>query len=289
MILQFFINGLITGVLYSLSAIGFALVYNTTKIFHIAAAALYVVAAYLFYFTYHTLGFILWLSIGVSLVLTAVLSMISEWIVYRPLYNKKSSLNVTMISSIGLMTVLVNVIAILFGNEAKVIDNTIRSGFIIGELIITYPQVLQLVFGVFVIMLFMLFLRFTRFGLTIKALSNNNTLFETMGFSIAKTRMFAFAFSGIFFAIGSCLTVYDVGMNPQMGMALLINAMVSMIIGGVGRFDACVIGGISLGIIQSLVDYQFSASWQNAITFIVLLFFLLLRPQGIVGYKKRMI
>ena len=72
-----------------------------------------------------------------------------------------------------------------------------------------------------------------------------------------------------------------------MGMNVLINAMVAMIIGGVGRFNACILGGLLLGILQSLVVYQFASNWQNAITFLVLLLFLFLRPQGIVGYKQR--
>jgi branched-chain amino acid transport system permease protein len=54
-----------------------------------------------------------------------------------------------------------------------------------------------------------------------------------------------------------------------------------------GRFNACVIGGISLGILQALVVYQFSANWQNAVTFLALLLFLFFRPQGIIGYKRR--
>ncbi|MDR2027823.1 MAG: hypothetical protein LBQ01_09780 [Prevotellaceae bacterium] len=107
MLLQFIVNGLITGVIYSLAAIGFALVYNTTRIFHIAAAALYVAAAYFFYFAFHTLSLPLWLSAVIALICTALLSVLCEWSVYRPLYNKKSSLNVVMISSIGVMTILI--------------------------------------------------------------------------------------------------------------------------------------------------------------------------------------
>ncbi|MDR2027824.1 MAG: hypothetical protein LBQ01_09785 [Prevotellaceae bacterium] len=110
-----------------------------------------------------------------------------------------------------------------------------------------------------------------------------------MGFNITSTRLFVFALSGIFLALGSCLTAYDIGMDPHVGMSLLINAMVAMIIGGTGRFEACVIGGVSLGILQALVVYQFSANWQNAITFLMLLLFLFFRPQGIIGYKKRMV
>jgi branched-chain amino acid transport system permease protein len=289
MLIQFVINGLITGILYSLSAIGFALVYNTTRIFHIAAAALYVAAAYLFYYAFHTLGFPLWLSAVLSLFFTALLSVLCEWWVYRPLYNKQSSINVVMISSIGVMIILINTIALLFGNETKVLDNSIQKVFTYGEIIVTRPQMLQLLIGISIIALFLIFLKFTKFGLKMRALNNDSTLFKILGFNITATRTWVFALSGVFLATGSCLTAYDIGMDPHIGMTVLINAMVAMIIGGIGRFYACVAGGLLLGILQALVVYQFSANWQNAITFLALLLFLFFRPQGFLGYKKRMI
>ena len=286
---QFIINGFITGILYSLTAIGFALVYNTTRIFHIATAALYVIAAYTLFFTYKFWGFSLPSGIIAAIAVTALFSVGSEWAVYRPFYNKKSSLNVVMIASIGLMTVLVNLVAMIFGNETKVINNTIQKTYTFGKIIITTPQMLQLVVGVIVIIGFMSFLRFTRFGLQTRALSCNDTLFRTMGYSIRATRLKVFALSGLFLALASSLTVYDVGLNPYMGMSVLINAMVAMIIGGVGRFNACVLGGIMLGVLQSLAVYQFASNWQHAITFLVLILSLFLRPQGFIGYKKRLV
>jgi branched-chain amino acid transport system permease protein len=289
MLVQFIINGLITGILYSLSAIGFALVYNTTKIFHIAAAALYVAAAYIFYFAFHTLALPSLFSAVIALVCTALLSILCEWSVYRPLYNKKSSLNVVMISSIGAMTVLINVIAMIFGNETKVLDNSIQRVYTFNDIIVTTPQLWQLIAGLVAIVCFVIFLKFSKFGLKAKALSNDNILFEVLGFNITVMRILVFALSGVFLALGSCLTAYDIGMDPHVGMPLLINAMVAMIIGGTGRFEACIIGGILLGILQALVVYQFSANWQNAITFLALLLFLFFRPQGVMGYKKRMV
>lgn len=289
MLLQFIINGFITGILYSLCAIGFALVYNTTRIFHIAAAALYVIAAYALYYAYNVMGLGLTLSIVFSIVITALFSVGSEWMIYRPLYRKKSSLNVMMISSIGLMTVLINVVAIFFGNETKVIDNSIQQTYTWDEIIITTPQMIQLLVGSTAIVGFMLLLRFSRLGLQTRALSCNDTLFSTMGYSIKHTRLKVFALSGVFLALASSLTVYDIGLDPHMGMNVMINAMVAMIIGGVGRFNACVLGGLTLGILQSLVVFQFASNWQNAITFLVLILFLFLRPQGFIGYKKRLV
>lgn len=289
MLLQFLINGLITGILYSLSAIGFALVYNTTRIFHIAAAAIYVAAAYIFYFAFSVLGLPLWMAGLSALIATALLSVLTEIIVYRPLYKKKSSLNVVMIASIGVMIILTNVIALLFGNESKVLTNSIQKVYNRADIIITTPQLLQLLIGGVVIIAFVLFSRFSKFGLKARALSNNDELFSIMGFNIRNTRLWVFALSGVLLALGSCLSAYDIGMDPHIGMTLLINAMVAMIIGGMGRFDACVMGGLILGILQSLVVYQFSANWQNAITFLVLLIFLFFRPQGILGFKKRVV
>ena len=289
MILQFIVNGFITGILYSLCAIGFALVYNTTRIFHIAAAALYVFAAYALYYAYNLWGLSLPLAMVVAIVVTALFSVGSEWAVYKPFYKKKSSLNVVMIASIGLMTVLVNAVAMFAGNETKVIDNSIQRTYTFGEIIITTPQMIQLVVGTAAIVAFLLLLRFSRLGLQTRALSCNDTLFRTMGYSIRATRLKVFALSGVFLALASSLTVYDIGLDPHMGMSVLINAMVAMIIGGTGRFSACVLGGIFLGLLQSVVVYYFASNWQNAITFLVLILFLFLRPQGFIGYKRRLV
>lgn len=287
MIWQFIINGLITGILYSLLAIGFALVYNTTRIFHIAAAGIYVFAAYMFWFFVARVGLSVVAGGLVAIVLTMVLSLLSELLVYRPLKNKKASLNVAMIASIGAMTVIINTIAMCFGNETKVIENAILQPLTFGDIIITTPQKYQALVGIVVLVIFMIILQRSNWGLRLRALSADETLFETLGYDTKATRIMAFLASGAFIAIASCLTVYDVGLDPNMGMSVLINAMVAMIIGGVGKFSTCILGGLTLGVLQSLTVYQFASNWQNAVTFVVLLILLFLRPQGIAGYKQR--
>ena len=274
MIVQFIINGLITGVLYSLVAVGFALVYNTTKLFHLVAAALYVFAAFMFYSFAVLLEVPLWVAAVVAIFLTMGLSLLTDVSVYRPLKKRHASGNVAMIASIGMMTVIVNVLALFYGKEAKVIDNQTHQVFSMGNVLLT---------------IFLLFLGRSNLGVRLKALSADSVLYETLGYDINRTRTWVFLFSGAFIALGSCLTVYDVGMDLNMGMNVLINAMVAMIIGGVGRLGACVIGGLSLGLLQSLTVYLFSANWQSAVTFLLLLLLLLLRPQGIAGYKQRVV
>jgi len=287
MIGQFLVNGVITGIIYSLLAIGFALVYNTTRIFHIAAAGIYVFAAYMFWLMVSTVGLPLVAAFVMAIVLTMALSLLTEKVVYRPLKNRSASMNVMMIASIGMMTIIINVIAMFFGNETKVIENKILMPLHWGNIIITQPQMYEALVGGLVILGFVITLLSTRWGLKLRALSADETLFETLGFDTTKTRTNVFLVSGAFIAIASCLTVYDVGLDPNMGMSVMINAMVAMIIGGVGKFNTCIIGGILLGVLQSLTVYAFASNWQNAVTFLVLLIFLFLRPQGIAGYKQR--
>lgn len=287
MLTQFLINGIITGILYSLLAIGFALVYNTTKLFHIVAAAIYVFAAYMFYLFAVTFGLPVMVAAIVAVVLTMGLSQQTDVFVYRPLKNRKASNNVAMIASIGMMTVIENLIALCFGNETKVIDNAIHRSFTLGSVIITTPQMWQLVVGGLVIAVFLVFIGMSSWGVRFRALSADSVLFETLGYNTANTRSFVFLMSGAFIALASCLTVYDIGLDPHMGMNVLINALVAMIIGGTGRFGTCVLGGVTLGVLQALTVFQFSSNWQNAVTFVLLLVLLFLRPQGIAGYKQR--
>ena len=286
---QFVLNGFITGILYSLLAIGFAIVYNTTRIFHIAAAGIYVFAAYIFWFFVTKVGLTIPFASILSIFLSMLLSLMSEVLVYRPLKNKAASLNIAMIASIGLMTVIINIIAMCFGNETKVIENAIFQPLSLGNVIITTPQKYQALIGVVVLFFFMVSLRRTNWGLRLRALSADETLYETLGYDIKVTRIWVFLASGAIIAISSCLMAYDVGLDPNMGMNVLICAVIAMIIGGVGKFGTCIFGGLTLGILQSLTVYIFASNWQDAVTFFVLLIFLFLRPQGIVGYKQRTI
>ena len=289
MIWQFIINGLITGILYSLLAIGFALVYDTTRIFHIAAAGIYVFAAYMFWLANNTMHTNLLASAVFSILATVLISLLIELIVYRPLKKRDASLNIMMIASIGVMTILINIITLIFGHEAKFVNTDIQKTFSGDSIILTTPQMWQLIVGTSVLVGCVLILKYTGLGRRIRAISEDEVLYSTLGYNVNKTRNIVFAVSGAFIALASCLSAYDVGMGPDIGMNFLINAMVAMMIGGMGRITPCIAGGILLGILQSLAVSQIAASWQNAVTFTILLILLFVRPQGIAGYKKRII
>jgi branched-chain amino acid transport system permease protein len=286
---QLLINGIITGALYGIIALGFALVYNTTHVFHVAYAAIYMVAPYFVYSFFSVLGWPLLLAVIIAVILTMLLSVLVEIIVYKPLVKKRSSLNVVLISSLGVMIIIINVVALFYGNETKVLNQEISGSVEFGGLLVTHTQLLQLLISVLLMVGFFLYLKFSRFGLAARALRDDADLTRFFGLNINKMRLKLFLLSAFFAAAGGILIAYDVGMDPYVGLPMLLNAVVALILGGIGKFHAPVIGGFILGILHALTVWQFSANWQDAITFGVLILFLLFRPQGLFGEKLRLV
>lgn len=287
MLLQFLINGLIKGSLYGLCALAFGLVYNTTRIFHIAFSALYVLAVYLFLLFYQLCTMPLFFSIILAILGTSLMSGAIEHFIYKPLAVKKSSLNVMLISSIGVMIIIINLIALFFGNETKTLSQSTSPTLHWKEIIITYNQLIQFGVSLFVIGVSILSLHKTQLGITIRAIRDDNELIQVFGINPFKSRLVIFFISGAILSIVSMLVGYDVGFDPYIGMPMLLNVIVAMIIGGMGKFEPMVLGGFLLGLIQSIAVYFFEARWETAITFIILIVFLSIRPQGIWGEKER--
>ena len=289
MLIQLLANGIILGSIYSLVALGFALVYNTTRIFHIAYAAIYMFSSYMILSFYKTLQLPLLLAFILAVIFTIVLSILIEKIVYLPLAKGKSSLNVVLISSIGIMIVVVNTIAMFYGNETQILNPNISKSITLGSIILTHTQLAQLFVSLFLIGLFLIFLKYSKFGIKTRAMRDDDVLCTVFGMDINRMRLNLFGLSAFFAAVGSGLVAYDVGMDPYVGMPMLLNAVVALIIGGVGRFEAPILGGFIIGILQSLAVWAFSSRWQDAVTFTLLIIFLLVRPQGLLGEKQRVV
>ena len=289
MLLQLLANGLIMGSIYALVALGYAIVYNTTRIFHIAYAVIYMFSSYMILTFYKTLHLHFLLAFSIAIFLTIGLSILIEKFVYLPLVKKNSSINVILISSIGVMIVIINLIAIFYGNETQILNPNISKSVTFANIILTYSQLAQLFASLLLIVFFLIFLKYSKFGVKTRALRDDDILCTVFGMDINKMRLSLFGLSAFFAAVGSGLVAYDVGMDPYVGMPMLLNAVVALIIGGVGRFEAPIIGGFIIGILQSLAVWTFSSRWQDAVTFSLLILFLLFRPQGILGEKQRVV
>lgn len=282
----FLLYGLIKGFIYALLAVGFCLVYKTTRIFHIAYGFIYTSTAYLFLFSINKLKFGAVSSIFIALFLTCTIGWLIEKGVYFPLRIKKASSGIYLISSIGVYVIGINTIALLFGNETKILNPGIEKTFSVHNTIFTQTQILQIIVAFSILLSFFLFLNKLRLGKQITALSNNPELFKVFGWSEKLVRSCVFILSSLFAGIASLLVAYDIGMDPYVGMNALLIGAVAMIIGGVKNIGGAALAGISLGIIQNLVIWQTSARWEQAVTFCILILYLLIFRKKILGKMR---
>jgi len=285
LITQILINGFISGLLLTLVALGFHIIFSATKIFHIAHGGIYVAGVYFYLWSSPVVGVAS--GIILSVVFAFLLGVLIEWSVYKPLLKKSSNENIALISSLGVYIIIINVVALLFGNETKILDNTIRESLQLGEIIITRPQLWQLFFSIPVIFLFLLFIKVTGYGLKIRAISDNPVLARVTGIKTQNIRYIVFGLGSVMAVSAALLKGFDTGIDPYSGMAITLSAAVVVIIGGSSSLYGTIIASIMLSIIQNITEFFLSAQWKDTVTFTILIIVLLWRTEGILQFNVR--
>jgi branched-chain amino acid transport system permease protein len=286
-LLQFLVNGLVTGLVYALVALGFNVIYSTTRVFHFAHGAVYAVSAYAFY-ALTVLLKVHWLpAAAAALALGAILGMVIEVLVYYPLHVRNSPSAVSTISSLGVYIALANVLAMLFGSETRVLSAAVQQPLHLGPVLLAQAQVLQLVVSTGLLVLVALFIRFSSMGLALRGMTDNPKLAGALGFPVRGLRLAGFAGASLLCAAAAILMALDVGITPHMGLSVVLVGAVAAILGGIGNFAAAIPGGLALGLLQSLVAWRISTRWEAAVSFVLLLALLVFRPQGIFGRRRR--
>lgn len=289
--IQLLLNGLCTGSVYALVSLGFGLILFAGRTFHIAHGAVFTTGAYACFFFFVRLQVPMLASIVIALSIGVLVGILAELIVYSPLLDerlhKTVSATAIMISSLGLYIVIVNLLALFFGAEAKTILPDAKRTISIAGNILTSVQVAQFVTGGFSIALFWLFFRITPLGRSLRAMADDPELLATMGYNSKKLRLYMFAVGSALASLAGVLAALDVGVHPQDGFEVVLCAATAAIIGGKGSFLAPAAGAFTLGFLQSLVQWFISAQWADGVVFIALIFVLILRPRGLKALVKR--
>lgn len=270
----------------ALVAVGFGLIFNVLKVFHIAHGAVYISGGYFF----------LWINLFsqqnliISLILTVVfvilLGIIIEKLVYKPLANRNSGQAITLISSMGLYILLINFIAMLFGNESRIVESSFASGYDFNNIIITPFQLVQFIVSLVVLIIFFGFSK-SNYFLKVRAVISNQQVASVLGINSHYIRFFAIATGSILAVISCILRFYDIGIDPHAGMSIMLSAAVVVIITGSFSLAGTVMVAILLSLLQTIAEWFLSAQWKEGVTFAVLIIILLWKTEGIVSYKMR--
>ena len=282
---QIIINSVVAGAIYALFAIGFGLIYKTTKFFNLAYGTIALIGGYITLLCYKTFSLNIFLASLLGILFTGIAGYFSDALIFKKLRANNSSNTVLLIASLGLATVIQSLLAIFFSNQFQTLANNdgvyATYSFIGG--IITETQILILL-CLLLVVIFIYFLNKSFLGKKIEAISDSEEVSKIIGINTNKIISYTFFMGSIIAGMACVLIGMDTGINPNMGTDFLLKGVTASIIGGVGNLYGGIIGGLFIGLVENFSVWQFSGEWKDAITFIILIIFLLFRPNGI--FKK---
>ncbi len=288
MIQQLLVNGIIAGSIYALVALGFGLIYNTSRFFHFAHGAVYTVGAYLAYIFSALWNIPVFLSLPLAVLGASLLGTLIDLVIYRPMRIKGASPLVLLLASLGIFVVFQNLISLIFGDETKSIrGGLVREGIEVFGARITQIQIMLIVVSIFLFVVTSFILKKTKIGKALRAVANDQELAFVQGVDSNKAILFAFGIGSALAAVAAILIAFDTDITPMMGFNALLMGVIAVIVGGIGSIPGAYLGGLLLGLAQHLGVWKLPSQWQDAIAFVILLVFLLIKPQGFLGRKLK--
>lgn len=267
-------------------AIGFTYIFRVTKVFHLAHGGIYVAGAFASWWMLLKTGS--WVaSVLFAFLIVSLVILLFEKTVYLPLNKRQSNQSISLIASTGLYVIIVNVLALLFGNENKTIGDAISGSFELGAIILTKVQLCQLIVGILVNATFFVYLQISKSNLALQSISDNETISKVFGINTEKERVKIFLIGSVLACIAAILKTLEVGIDPQAGMGITLTAAVVTIL--VSRLSILLIVtfSIALTLLQNSIEWFLDAQWKDGITFLILLLVILSKTEGIVSYNLR--
>lgn len=283
---QLLLNGIIAGSIYALIAIGFTVIYRTVKFFHFAHGVVYTAGAYFAYTFIINLHLDFMLSCLLSIILSGVLGIIIDRLVYYPLRRQKASNLIFLLASFGVFIFLQNLIQLIYGAQILTIrTGEIKEGHQFLGAVITDTQIVIMIVSIVLMLLLWFFIQKSKLGKAMRAVSDDETGANVVGINPENIILISFAIGSALAGAAGILISFETNIEPTMGFTSLLKGIIASIIGGIGNVPGAVLGGFSLGIVENLGIWQISAGWKDCIAFVILIIFLLFRPYGILGVK----
>lgn len=287
LLLQQIVLGLLIGGVYVAVGIGFSLVWGVLNIVNLAHGALVIVGSYLTWVLFARLGVDPFLSLPVIAVALFALG----YVLQRALINRviRAPLFFTLLLTFGVNLIIVNLLLLLFKSDFRsVTPGYSGSGVAIGGVQVPYIRLASLAVAMVVALVVGYVLSRTRIGAAIQAVGSDRDAARLVGVDLRHVYALTFAIGAACAGVAGTLISTIQAITPSAGEPYTLQAFVVVILGGLGRVSATVVGGLLFGLIETLGQTMvpgLGAGWANAIAFAVLVLVLVIRPQGLLGLR----
>jgi branched-chain amino acid transport system permease protein len=287
MLLQVIFSGLATGSIYALVALGLALIYNTTEHVNFAQGEMSMVSAFVGFTFFNMLGLSLPIAILLTLLISALLGIITERLVIRPAI-RAPHFNIFIIT-LGVSIVMKSLAGLAgfiwshndYPYPSVFPDETIS----IGSATIDLIGLGNIGATVMLMVILYVFFMYTRYGTAMRAVSESQDAALLMGVNVKQSFAVTWAISFLVAAVAGILMAPVVFLSTHMGI-VVINGFAAAILGGWGSIPGAIIGGMLLGVIDNVAPLYLPSQIKNVVPFAVIFIVLVIRPKGIMGVER---
>jgi branched-chain amino acid transport system permease protein len=282
-LIQVIFWGLYAGCIYILLATGLNLIFGVMKVVNFAHGEFLMVGAYITFIFIALTGFNPYVLLFATMPVLIVAGIIIERLCFRPILGT-GKLNEIFVS-LGLIYIFQNAVALAWTDEWRIIqspfvDITVDFGLL--ELPLDY--LIIIILTIVILSALHLFLRKTHLGKAIRATSQNRKGAMLMGINVERMDMISFGIgTGLAAAAGTLWAVSGQVFNPYIGSIPAIKAFAIVILGGLGSIPGAIVGGLLYGIVENMATFTLGGAWKDAISFVLLIIVLIVRPTGLFG------
>ena len=276
-------NGLQTGSVYALVALGYSMVYGIILLLNFAHGDIIMIGAYTAFYAMTAFHLHPIFSVVLAVITSTLLGVVIEKVAYTPLRSApRLSL---LITAIGISFLLENGAQLLFGADTKSMDTLVPGNVTFGPVTVSYTAILTIIVAVIAMVALTLLVQKTKLGKAMRAVSEDMGAAQLMGISLNKTISFTFAVGSALAGIGSVLYLCAYSQaSPTMGSMLGLKAFVAAVLGGIGSIPGAMVGGFAIGLLEALVAAVGLSVWKDAVVFAILIVVLLVKPSGSMGH-----
>jgi branched-chain amino acid transport system permease protein len=267
--LQLLARGLITGSLYALLGVSWGIIYNTTRTFHFAHGFVYTLTAY----TVISLK-----ALGVPFVPSLLAGLLAAVLAGAAMEY--------FLTAMGIMIAGTSAIHLIFGPDSRPLEGFPEILIFFGPVVLTSIDLLAVVVSWIVIGLLFAFLSRTKAGMMIRAVSSNPEKATFIGIDAKRVFILVFAIGSLLMGVAAFLATLDKPANPHIGIEALLISFITVFLGGVGSLPGAVLGGMILGIAESLVILILPTEYKMVVTFLILFLVILFKPEGLMGEAR---
>lgn len=290
-------SGLSTASILLLAALGLAITYGLLGVINMAHGELIMIGAYTTYVvqslfkTYlgDMLDWYLIAAIPAAFLVSAIIGMVIERLVIRPLYGRQLE---TLLATFGVSLILMQLVRMIFGAQNVEVSNiSWLSGAIeiTPSLMLPYNRIAIIGFTIVVLLLLVFLLNKTRFGLFVRAVTQNRQMARAVGIRSARIDMLAFGLGSGLAGLAGCALAQVGNVGPDLGQNYIIDAFLVVVVGGVGQVWGAVLAALGLGVSGTVLEIGMGAVLAKIILLVLVILFIQKRPQGLFAIKGRFV